>query len=140
MVRVKNADGKSVEIDIFFEKRATKGRPKKILTPEAVKLIENLASIMCTEEEIANCLETTPDTLHNAENDDLFRSAIKKGQSQGKQSLRREQWKLAQKGNASMLIWLGKQWLGQTDKIETEVSSDGMLDKILDYMEKYKDE
>jgi hypothetical protein len=28
------------------------------------------------------------------------------------------QWKLARSGNATMLIWLGKQWLGQTDKVE----------------------
>lgn len=121
-MRVLDADGKPKEIDIFFDKKSTKGRPKKILTQDALKLIENMARIMCTEEEIAECLNTTPDTLHNSENDGLFRSAIKRGQSQGKQSLRREQWKLAQKGNASMLIWLGKQWLGQTDKVEQTTS------------------
>jgi len=121
-MRIVSADGKPIDIDIFFEKKSTKGRPKKILTEDALKLIESLARIMCTEQEIADCLNTTPDTLHNDENDAVFRIAIKKGQSQGKQSLRREQWKLAQKGNASMLIWLGKQWLGQTDKVENTTS------------------
>lgn len=121
-MRIVSADGKPIDIDIFFEKKSTKGRPKKILTEDALKLIESLARIMCTEQEIADCLNTTPDTLHNDENDAVFRIAIKKGQSQGKQSLRREQWKLAQKGNASMLIWLGKQWLGQTDKVEQTTS------------------
>lgn len=121
-MKIVSADGKSIDIDVFFEKKSTKGRPKKILTEEALKLIESLARIMCTEQEIADCLNTTTDTLHNDENNEVFRNAIKKGQSQGKQSLRREQWKLAQRGNASMLIWLGKQWLGQTDKVENTTS------------------
>lgn len=121
-MRVLNAEGKPIEVDIFFDKKSTKGRPKKILTEDALKLIENMARIMCTQDEIADCLNTTIDTLHSAENDELFRAALKKGQNQGKQSLRREQWKLAQKGNATMLIWLGKQWLGQTDKVESTTS------------------
>lgn len=121
-MKVINADGKQVEIDVFFEKKATKGRPKKILTENALKLVENMARIMCTEEEIAQCLGASIDTLLNADNKELFRTAIEKGKAQGKQSLRREQWKLAQKGNASMLIWLGKQWLGQTEKVEQTTS------------------
>lgn len=121
-MRVVNADGKLVDIDIFFEKKATKGRPKKILSEDALKLIENMARIMCTEEEIATCLGTTPDTLHNAENDELFRNAIKKGQANGHQSLRRKQYEVAMKGNTSMLIWLGKQYLHQTDKVEQTTS------------------
>lgn len=121
-MKVKNADGKVVELDVFFEKRATKGRPRKILTEEALKLIESLAHIMCTEEEIASILGASVDTLLNDDNKELFRTAIEKGKQGGKASLRREQWKLAQKGNASMLIWLGKQWLGQTDKVEQTTS------------------
>ena len=121
-MKVKNADGKVVELDVFFEKRATKGRPRKVLTEEALKLIESLAHIMCTDEEIAGILDVSVDTLLNEDNKGLFRSAIEKGKQGGKASLRREQWKLAQKGNASMLIWLGKQWLGQTDKVEQTTS------------------
>ncbi len=33
-------------------------------------------------------------------------------------SLRRLQWKAAKENNVTMLIWLGKQYLGQTDKQE----------------------
>jgi hypothetical protein len=29
-------------------------------------------------------------------------------------------------GNATMLVWLGKNWLGQTDKMDT-TSSDGSM-------------
>lgn len=35
-------------------------------------------------------------------------------------SLRRQQIALAEKGNATMLIWLGKQLLGQSDKVDTK--------------------
>ena len=51
-MRVKDAEGRSVEINVFFEKKPTgkRGSRKKVLTPEAVSLIENLARIMCTEE------------------------------------------------------------------------------------------
>jgi hypothetical protein len=34
-------------------------------------------------------------------------------------SLRRMQWEKAQTGNTTMLIWLGKQMLGQKDRLET---------------------
>ena len=34
--------------------------------------------------------------------------------------MRRSQFDLAKKGNATMLIWLGKQYLGQTDKPTAE--------------------
>ena len=40
--------------------------------------------------------------------------------SEGKISLRRYQFRQAEKGNASLLIWLGKQYLGQTDKQEID--------------------
>lgn len=117
-MKVTQPDGSVKEIDIFFDKKATRGRPRKILTEDALKVIEKMASIMCTEEEIALCIGASVDTLLNDDNKDLFRTAIKKGQSSGKQSLRREQWNVAKRGNATMLIWLGKQWLNQTDKVE----------------------
>lgn len=45
-----------------------------------------------------------------------FAECFKKFSAGGKTSLRRLQFELARKGNATMLIWLGKQYLGQTDK------------------------
>lgn len=121
-MKVIDADGKQREVDVFFEKRATKGRPRKILTEDALKLIENLSRIMCTDEEIASILGCSRDIFYNVDNEELYRQAIEKGKAQGKQSLRRQQWEIAKKGNASMLIWLGKQWLGQTDKVEQTTS------------------
>ena len=87
------------------------GRPK-IKIDE--KILENLASILCTNEEIASFFNCSSDTLTRN-----FAESLKKGRDKGKMSLRRMQFEKAQTGNATMLIWLGKQLLGQKDKIET---------------------
>jgi hypothetical protein len=121
-LKVINAEGKQVEIDVFFDKIPTKGRPKKVLTEDALKIIEGLARVMCTDEEICSILGCSRDILYNPENEDLYRQAIEKGKANGKQSLRRKQYEIAMKGNSSMLIWLGKQWLNQTDKVEQTTS------------------
>lgn len=85
-------------------------------------LVQKLAMIMCTMEEIAAVVGCSVDTLERR-----FADIIKEGQSKGKTSLRRWQYQAAEKGNTSMLIWLGKQHLGQRDSFEskTEVKSNG---------------
>jgi hypothetical protein len=45
-----------------------------------------------------------------------FSDYIKRFSLHGKTSLRRLQWKAAEGGNSTMLIWLGKQYLEQSDK------------------------
>jgi hypothetical protein len=50
------------------------------------------------------------------------REAWESGREIGKASLRRTQIAVAQQGNPTMLIWLGKQMLNQKDKIAEEVS------------------
>ena len=49
--------------------------------------------------------------------DPKFLGLWRKGKEKGKKSLRRTQFELAQQ-NATMAIWLGKQYLGQTEKQE----------------------
>ncbi len=80
-------------------------------------LIEKLASIHCTMEEIASVCECSVDTLERR-----YAELIKKAKDKGKSSLRRHQWEAAQKGNTTMLIWLGKQLLGQRDVVEQQVN------------------
>lgn len=87
------------------------GRPKKEIDMD---LVEKLANIQCTQEEIACVVGCSVDTLLRHPD---FATIYKKGKEAGKSSLRRTQWKLAQ-NNTTMAIWLGKQYLGQTDKIE----------------------
>ena len=75
------------------------GRPKKVINDFGIKTVENLSHIMCTEEEICSLIGMSEDTIHNADNDELFRTAFEKGRIDGKASLRRLQYQSAQKGN-----------------------------------------
>ena len=59
--------------------------------------------------------------------------------ARGKSSLRRYQFNLA-KTNATMAIWLGKQWLGQKDDVSQLVEFNGKLGEILDKLGNVKDE
>lgn len=97
---------------------AIMGRPKKEFNR---KIFENLCDIQCPKHEICSVLDIDNDTLDRMIKDeyqDSFSNVYKKYTDGGKMSLRRWQRAAAQKGNASLLIWLGKQVLGQRDIIE----------------------
>lgn len=96
-----------------------KGRKRKVLNATGVRVVEALARVMCTEEEIAACLGVKIDTLHAPHNENVFLGALEKGREHGKMSLRRHQFELS-KTNATMAIWLGKQYLGQRDVVVNE--------------------
>jgi hypothetical protein len=85
-------------------------RPRLKIDPAQV---ERLAAIHCTNEEIAAVVGCSSDTIERR-----YAVNIKTGRARGRASLRRIQWEAAQKGNIGMMIWLGKQLLGQTEKIE----------------------
>ena len=106
------------------------GRPKKEIDYTAV---EKLANIQCTQEEIASFLELSVRTLQR---DEEFCRIYKKGQDNGKMSLRRMQFKLADK-NPTMAIWLGKQYLKQKDNIEVESTQ---LVKVQELLNKIEEE
>lgn len=83
--------------------------------------VEKLCSLHCTGEEIAAFLKISYDTLERRIKSDFkmtFAEYYKKYSSSGKLSLRRKQFEMALKGNISMLIWLGKQYLDQADRQE----------------------
>ena len=95
------------------------GRPRKQID---YRQLEELCRIQCTGEECAAVLGVDYDTLNTALKRDGhggFSDWNKRNSGYGKASLRRLQWKSAQSGNVSMLIWLGKQYLGQSDKQES---------------------
>jgi hypothetical protein len=85
-------------------------RKKLDIDPNQVQL---LASAFCTNEEIAAKLGCSPDTLTRR-----FADPLKRGRDSAKASLRAKQFQLAMKGNVTLLIWLGKQYLGQSDKVD----------------------
>ena len=102
-----------------MEEKKRVGRPKKQIDYE---MVEKLAHIFCTKEEIAAILGVDPGTLYA---DPIFQDTYKKGRIGGKMSLRRMQYKLAEK-NTAMAVWLGKQYLGQKD-LPTDESSPRVL-------------
>jgi hypothetical protein len=58
-----------------------------------------------------------------------FGEVVAKGKAERRNSLRSWQWKAARDGNVTMLIWLGKQMLGQSDKIETKSQVTTQVDR-----------
>ena len=121
----------------FFEKKINGGSPKLLLNDKGCKMIENLSSLMCTDEEIASILGVSVDTLTNKNNKDTFTEYKLKGQNKGKSSLRRIQFKLAEK-NSAMAIFLGKQYLGQKDVVEE--ADNKQLEKVEELLSKIKEE
>ena len=96
------------------------GRPLKNIDK---KQFENLCALQCTEREILDWFDVTTKTLNSwckRTYGDTFSNVFKQKRSPGKISLRRNQWKLAEK-NANMAIWLGKQYLGQSDQPTTNL-------------------
>ena len=90
------------------------------------KQFENLCGLQCTLLEICDFFDVEDDTLNSwckKTYGTTFSEVFKKKRGKGQISLRRTQWKLAEK-NPTMAIFLGKQYLGQKDKIE--YSDDGM--------------
>ncbi len=87
--------------------------------------IRKLASIGCTDREIAAVIDYTHEWVCKRKKKDAeLAAAIEKGREAGKASLRRVQWQKAQEGNPTMLIWLGKQMLGQRDRVEHSDAGD----------------
>lgn len=94
---------------------AKMGRPRKEIDQ---KIFDNLCGIQCTEAEICSVFDCCEDTLNawcKRTYGETFSDTYKKKRQLGKPSLRRMQWELAKK-NASMAIFLGKQYLGQSDQ------------------------
>lgn len=83
------------------------GRDKKVIPPQEVF---KLAQIGCKNHEICDWFGIDDSTLNYQ-----FKQELVKGREALKQSLRRAQIELALKGNAVMLIWLGKNILGQQE-------------------------
>lgn len=96
---------------------------------------EKLCSLFCSEEEICGYFSISHDTLsrwlHQTYGKDVnFKQAFAMFNAKGKISIRRTQLKLAE-NNASMAIFLGKQYLGQKDYVEeTQVQRIQIVDDI----------
>lgn len=85
---------------------------------------EKLCSIQCTLDEVAGFFNCSPDTVERwceKTYKERFAEIYAKKRGIGRVSLRRSQFRMAET-NPTMAIWLGKQYLGQTDRQEVAVS------------------
>ena len=87
-------------------------RPKKY-NIDTVQLTK-LSKLGCTNIEMADFFGCSPDLLEKS-----YSEFLTKGRAEQKMRLRQLQWKACENGNVSMLIFLGKNMLGQQDRIET---------------------
>lgn len=81
------------------------------------ELVQKFASLGCKTKEIADYFGCSTDTIERR-----FAAELTKGRANLQMSLRQWQLKSAERGNVSMLIWLGKQMLGQQDRSLIELS------------------
>lgn len=75
--------------------------------------VRQLAAINCTWLEIASIIGMKERTLRRR-----YGQTYKTGRESGKMSLKRKMYETAMNGNVTMMIWLSKQMLGYTDKVE----------------------
>lgn len=106
-------------------------RPRKVIDKDE---FAKLCEIQCTLEEIAGFFDCSMDTIERwcrRELKQSFAESFKEYSAAGKISLRRAQFRLAEK-SAAMAIFLGKNMLGQRDTLEYEdKESIARLDAIL---------
>ena len=103
-----------------------------------------MANLGCTEFEIAYAIEFTPEGFSKRKKrDKALRAAIDRGSNSIKISIRRAQLRVAlpdesrdYNGNTTMLIWLGKQYLHQSDHLKLS----GDEEKPIRYVLKWSDE
>lgn len=99
---------------------------------------EKLCALQCTLLEFASwfdCDETTIENFCHQEYGMKFSEVFKLKRGKGRISLRRSQWQLAEK-NASMAIFLGKQYLGQRDTFPEEQQDNKQLEALIKAIEK----
>jgi hypothetical protein len=80
--------------------------------------LEKLCAMQATDEEIASWFNVSTRTIERRRKVVKFADVMERGRAKGRLSIRRMQIKLLESGNATMAVWLGKQYLGQTDQVE----------------------
>lgn len=102
------------------KKRGTKPKPIDL------EQLAVLAGMQCTYEEIAAVFRLKKRAFINRVNaDPALKTAIEDGWAHGRASIRRQQFSLLAAGNATMAVWLGKNYLGQRDNLDTKLTGSG---------------
>ena len=117
------------------------GRPKFLWDEKRVAQFNSLMGIDFVTEasvcEVLGCGKSTLQDFVKATYGVTFQQ-LKKQKRQGmKLKLAGKQYELAMRGSVPMAIWLGKQWLGQSDKMDQKIDLTHISDEDLD--QKIKD-
>lgn len=114
------------------------GRPRKDIDQTT---FEKLCGLQCTLTEIASffgCSEDTVERWCKRTYKKGFAETFKEKRAAGLISLRRAQFRLAEK-NATLLIWLGKNYLGQSDDPSKKEREQAPEEKLSDVLDSIKD-
>ena len=110
------------------------GRPRKEIDKRD---FEKLCMLQCTRAEMCSWFNVSEPTLidwcKRTYDGQDFLTVFNKKREGGKISLRRMQWQLAEKSPA-MAIFLGKNLLGQTDKVEQTQNINGAVPTVQVYI------
>ena len=110
------------------------GRPRKEIDKRD---FEKLCMLQCTRAEICSWFNVSEPTLidwcKRTYDGKDFLTVFNQKREGGKISLRRMQWQLAEKSPA-MAIFLGKNLLGQTDKVEQTQNINGAVPTVQVYI------
>ena len=113
---------------------AKMGRPRKEINKTE---FEKLCCLQCTQREFCSWFDVSDETLNKwcKVNYDgrTFSAVFKEKRENGIISLRRTQFQLAEKSPA-MAIFLGKNLLGQTDKVEQTQNINGAVPTVQVYI------
>jgi hypothetical protein len=101
---------------------ASRGRPEAEIDDATRKLIYDLAAIGCPVREISHVTKIPVSTLNRR-----WLSIVEDGRMNRNVSLRKKQFNKAMAGDNTMLIWTGKQLLGQTDKLQASTDPENPL-------------
>ncbi len=95
--------------------------------PAAIDLVEleKLCALQCTDEDIAAWFGCATKTIQRRKDEATFAEVMERGRGKGRVSLRRKQMELALAGDKTMLVWLGKQLLGQRDRFDAQITGAG---------------
>jgi len=116
---------------------AKMGRPRIEWDQGKIELFNALMGIpFSTEENVADCLKVSVSSLQRFIKDtyDITFDKLKAQKREGMHlKLAGKQYEVAMKGSVPMLIWLGKQWLGQRDKFVDDDLAKEVAKIIIDH-------
>lgn len=142
--RTVKQDG-AVKVLVLMRKVPGKGKkPMLALTDDGVRYVEKMFGMNCSMEEVAADLDVSTKVLLNTANREKVLRARERGHERFLTEIRQQQRAILKRGDSRMAIWLGKQYLGQSDKVDATVqveertAEDITWDELMDLLAKRK--